>query len=121
MTVRKAHQEGSKGPSKKQPQPTQKKRKENFSLYIYKVLKESSRNKEPKGINKKAMNIVNSMIFDILDQISTQATQLIRYTNKKTLGFKEIEASVKLLFPTELANHAIKEGSDAVKRFMDEA
>ncbi len=44
-----------------------KRRRENFSLYIYKVLKEITVSKETKGINKKAMNIMNSLVFDIFD------------------------------------------------------
>ena len=47
-----------------------KRNKESFSLYIYKVLKEISVNWEAKGINKKAMNIMNSMIFDVFDKIT---------------------------------------------------
>ena len=97
-----------------------RKRRENFSLYIYKVLKETSGSKDAKGINKKAMNIMNSMVFDIFDQITNQSAQLIRYTNKRTLTGKEIEASVKLLFPFDLAQHAIQEGRRAVDKFQIE-
>ncbi len=93
------------------------KKNESFALYIYKVLKETSGNKDSKGINKRAMNIMNSLVFDIFDQISNQAAQLIRYTNKRTLTFKEIEACVKLLFPVDLAQHAIQEGRKAVEKF----
>ena len=97
-----------------------RKRNENFSLYIYKVLKETSGNREAKGINRKAMNIMNSMVFDIFDQITNQSSQLIRYTNKRTLTGKEIEAAVKLLFPFDLAQHAIQEGRRAVDKFQAE-
>ncbi len=99
------------------PKKIAKKKNESFALYIYKVLKETSGNKDSKGINKRAMNIMNSLVFDVFDQISTQAAQLIRYTNKRTLTFKEIEACVKLLFPVDLAQHAIQEGRKAVEKF----
>lgn len=46
---------------------SKRKKKESFSLYIYKVLKEISMGKDQKGINKKAMNIMNSMVQDIFD------------------------------------------------------
>ena len=62
----------------KQSRPNRKKRKESFSLYIYKVLKDTAGNKEARGINKKAMKIMNSMVFDVFDQISLQSAQLIR-------------------------------------------
>ena len=97
-----------------------KKKNESFSLYIYKVLKETSGNKDSKGINKKAMNIMNSMVFDVFDQLTNQSAQLIRYTKKRTLTAKEVEASVKLLFPYDLAQHAIQEGRKAVEKFRNE-
>ena len=57
--------------------PTRRKKTESFSLYIYKVLKDTA-GKESRGINKKAMKIMNSMVFDVFDQISQQSAQLIR-------------------------------------------
>lgn len=97
------------------PRKTKKKRNETFSLYIYKVLKQVH---PEKGISKKAMNIMNSMVYDIFDQIALQAAQLIRYTRKRTLSFKEIQTCVKLLLPGELAEHAIAEGSRAVGKYI---
>lgn len=94
-----------------------KKKSDSFALYIYKVLKETSENRDAKGINKKAMNIMNSMVFDVFDQISNISAQLIRYTKKRTLTNKEVETCVKLLFPVELASHAIQEGRKAVEKF----
>ena len=91
-----------------------KKRKETFSLYIYKVLKQVH---PTKGISKKAMNIMNSMVNDIFDQICVLAAQLIRYNKKKTLTTKEIFACAKLLLPGELANHAVAEGVRAVNTY----
>ncbi len=96
-----------------------KKRKESFSLYIYKVLKEICISKEAKGINKKAMNIMNSMVHDIFEQITQQASQLLRYTKKRTLTYKEVETCVKLLFPLDLAQHAIQEGRKAIEKFKN--
>ena len=91
-----------------------RKRKETFSLYIYKVLKQVH---PTKGISKKAMNIMNSMVNDIFDQISVLAAQLIRYNKKRTLTTKEIFACAKLLLPGELANHAVSEGVRAVNKY----
>ena len=97
------------------PRKHKKKRNETFSLYIYKVLKQVH---PEKGISKKAMNIMNSMVYDIFDQIALQAAQLIRYTRKRTLSFKEVQTCVKLLLPGELAEHAIAEGSRAVGKYI---
>lgn len=91
-----------------------RKRKETFSLYIYKVLKQVH---PSKGISKKAMNIMNSMVNDIFEQICVLSAQLIRYNKKKTLTTKEIFACAKLLLPGELANHAVAEGVRAVNKY----
>ena len=99
--------------------PRRKRRKESFALYIYKVLKDTSGTKGAKGINRKAMNIMNSMVFDIFEQITDQASQLIRFTGKRTLTSKEIEACVKLLFPFDLAQHALQEGRKACEKFQN--
>ena len=64
--------------SSQQSRPVRRKKNESFSLYIYKVLKDTAGNKEPRGINKKAMKIMNSMVFDVFDQIAQQSAQLIR-------------------------------------------
>merc|ERR1712039_309563 len=97
------------------PRKSKKKRNETFSLYIYKVLKQVH---PEKGISKKAMNIMNSMVYDIFDQIGSTVAQLLRYRGKKTLSYKEIQTCVKLLLPGELAEHAIAEGSRAVGKFI---
>ena len=121
MAVKRALSDATKGQKSLKkavlPKRAAKKKTESFALYIYKVLKETSGNKDSKGINKRAMSIMNSLVFDVFDQISAQAAQLLRYTNKHTLTFKEIEACVKLLFPVDLAQHAIQEGRKAVEKF----
>lgn len=120
MPARKNVSESGKGnKTVKQVQPTgerrsKKKRNETFGIYIYKVLRQVH---PSKGISKKAMNIMNSMVYDTFDQIAILAAQLIRYTKKRTLSYKEILTCVKLLLPGELANHAISEGQRAVSKY----
>ena len=120
MAAKKHVSESGKGnKTVKQVQPTgerrsKKKRNETFGIYIYKVLRQVH---PTKGISKKAMNIMNSMVYDTFDQIAILAAQLIRYTKKRTLSYKEILTCVKLLLPGELANHAISEGQRAVSKY----
>lgn len=91
-----------------------RKRVETFSLYIYKVLRQVH---SDIGISKKAMAIMNSFINDTFDRISLEASKLVRYNKKRTLSSREIQTSVKLLLPGELAKHAISEGTKAVTKF----
>ena len=87
---------------------------QSFKIYILRVLKMTA----PEGsIGKKAMSIMDSCISDIFENICHEASKLVRYHKKKTLTAKEIQSAVKLLFPGELAKHAITEGAKVcVKR-----
>ena len=93
-------------------------RHETFSVYIYKVLKQVH---QDTGISKRSMNIMNSFINDIFERISLEASKLVRYNKKHTLSAREIQSSVKLLLPGELAKHAIIEGAKAVNKISESA
>ena len=94
------------------------KRHETFSVYIYKVLKQVH---QDTGISKKSMSIMNSFVSDIFERISLEASKLVRYNKKHTLSAREIQSSVKLLLPGELAKHAIIEGAKAVNKIAESA
>ena len=94
------------------------KRHETFSVYIYKVLNQVH---QDTGISKKSMNIMNSFINDIFERISLESSKLVRYNKKHTLSAREIQSSVKLLLPGELAKHAIIEGAKAVNKIAESA
>ena len=91
-------------------------RHETFSVYIYKVLKQVH---QDTGISRKSMAIMNSFINDIFERISLEASKLVRYNKKHTLSAREIQSSVKLLLPGELAKHAIIEGAKAVNKIAE--
>ena len=93
-------------------------RHETFSVYIYKVLKQVH---QDTGISKKSMAIMNSFINDIFERISLESSKLVRYNKKHTLSAREIQSSVKLLLPGELAKHAIIEGAKAVNKIAEAA
>lgn len=63
------------------------------------------------------MNIMNSFINDTFDRIAMESSELVRYNKRRTLSSREIQTSVKLLLPGELAKHAISEGTKAVTKF----
>ena len=94
------------------------KRHETFSVYIYKVLKQVH---QDTGISKKSMNIMNYFINGIFERISLESYKLVRYNKKHTLSAREIQSSVKLLLPGELAKHAIIEGAKAVNKIAESA
>ena len=93
---------------------TGKKKVETYKIYIYKVLKQVH---PDTGISSKAMSIMNSFINDIFEKIATEAAKLARYNKKPTVTSREIQTSVRLILPGELAKHAVSEGTKAVTKF----
>ena len=91
-----------------------KKRTESYSTYIYKVLKQVH---PDTGISKRGMSIMNSFINDIFDRLAGEAGKLARYNKKSTLSSREVQTSVRLILPGELAKHAVSEGTKAVTKF----
>ncbi|KIY47467.1 histone H2B [Fistulina hepatica ATCC 64428] len=101
---------GVEGEKKKR----KKTRKETYSSYIYKVLKQVH---PDTGISNKAMAILNSFVNDIFERIATEASKLAAYSKKSTISSREIQTSVRLILPGELAKHAISEGTKSVTKF----
>ncbi|KAK7446379.1 hypothetical protein VKT23_004234 [Stygiomarasmius scandens] len=116
-----AKTEGSKAAKKTASKPAdgekkkrKKTRKETYSSYIYKVLKQVH---PDTGISNKAMAILNSFVNDIFERIATEASKLATYSKKSTISSREIQTSVRLILPGELAKHAISEGTKSVTKF----
>jgi histone H2B len=88
-----------------------KTRKETYSSYIYKVLKQVH---PDTGISNKAMSILNSFVNDIFERVAGEASKLASYNKKSTISSREIQTAVRLILPGELAKHAVSEGTKAV-------
>ena len=104
----------AKAPKKAGEGKKKKSRTESYSSYIYKVLKQVH---PDTGMSKKGMSIMNSFINDIFERIAMEAGKLSRYSKKATLSSREIQTSVRLMLPGELAKHAVSEGTKAVTKF----
>ncbi|XP_062903903.1 late histone H2B.L4-like [Mobula hypostoma] len=89
-------------------------RKESYSVYVYRVLKQVH---PDTGISSKAMSIMNSFVNDVFDRIACEASLLARYTRRHTMSSREIQTAVRLLVPGELAKHAVSEGTKAVTKY----
>merc|ERR1739845_54101 len=113
---------GTKGSKKaiKKAAPSDKKtkrrakRKESFSIYIYKVLKQVH---PDTGVSSKAMSIMNSFVNDIFERVAAEASRLAHYNKRSTISSREIQTAVRLLMPGELAKHAVSEGTKAVTKY----
>nr|XP_045588466.1 histone H2B-like [Procambarus clarkii] len=119
----KAQKAIAKGDKKKK-----RRRKESYSIYIYKVLKQVH---PDTGISSKAMSIMNSFVNDIFERIAAEASRLAHYNKRsrhlkgcqegrkaqKAITSREIQTAVRLLLPGELAKHAVSEGTKAVTKY----
>ena len=100
-----------KGDGKKQ---RKKARKESFSIYLYKVLKQVH---PDTGVSSRAMSIMNSLVNDVFGRIAGEASRLAHINKKRTITSREIQTAVRLLLPGELAKHAVSEGTKAVTKY----
>merc|ERR1719201_2406369 len=96
-----------------------KKKPESYGYFIYKVLKQVH---PDTGVSSKAMSIMNSFVNDLFERIAGEASKLAHYNKKakvknSTITSREIQTSVRLLLPGELAKHAVSEGTKAVTKY----
>nr|GMD24017.1 putative histone H2B.1 [Ipomoea batatas] len=63
------------------------------------------------------MEIINNFINDIFEKLAQEASRIARYNKKPTITSREIQTTVKLVLPVELAKHAIIEGTKGVIKF----
>ena len=64
-------------------------------------------------ITKKSVSILDSMVLDTFEKIAAEAGRLVKQNHKKTLTSREIQTSIRLVFPGELAKHAVTESGRA--------
>ncbi|XP_064218345.1 WD repeat-containing protein 90 isoform X3 [Aotus nancymaae] len=105
----------SRSPSEKKDGKKRKhSRKESYSVYVYKVLRQVH---PGTGISSKAMGIMNSFVNNIFERITGEASRLAHYNKHSTITSREIQTAVRLLLPGELAKHAVSEGTKAVTKY----
>uniref|UniRef100_A0A8I3PS44 Core Histone H2A/H2B/H3 domain-containing protein n=1 Tax=Canis lupus familiaris TaxID=9615 RepID=A0A8I3PS44_CANLF len=81
---------------KKDGKKRKRSRKESYSVYVYKVLKQVH---PDTGISSKAMGIMNSFVNDIFERIAGEASRLAHYNKRSTITSREIQTAVRPLFP----------------------
>ncbi|NWT21651.1 H2B5 protein, partial [Vireo altiloquus] len=99
---------------KKGDKKRKKSRKESYSIYVYKVLKQVHPN-----TNISSEAIINSFVNDIFERIAGEASRLAHYNKRSTITSREIQTAVRLLLPGELAKHAVSESTKAVTKYTN--
>lgn len=92
--------------------------KQSFKHHLHKILQQV--HGDGHRMTSRTANIMDNMMHDIFEKFATQAAKLLRYRSQKsrTLSSKDIQTAVKLIFPGELAKHAIAEGTKAVNQYL---
>jgi len=96
---------------------------QNFEIYIKSVLKQHTGGSG--RINKEATDLLNFILNRLAQDIIQESNHLIRpfsvnnstSGNKETISSREIQTSVRLLLPGELAKHAVSQATKAVTKF----
>ena len=99
---------------KKDGKKRKRSRKESYSMYVYKVLKQVHLDS---GISSKAMGIMNSFVNDVFEGISGEASCLVHYNKHMTITSRDIQTTRLMLLPGELAKHTMSEGTKAVTEY----
>ncbi|CAG9798758.1 unnamed protein product [Chironomus riparius] len=92
-----------------------KARKESYSIYIFKVLKQVH---PDVGISAKAMSIMNNFVNDVFDRLIGESLTLAHYNKRHTITSREIQTASRLLLPGELGKHGVSEGTKAVTKYI---
>uniref|UniRef100_T1IHW7 Core Histone H2A/H2B/H3 domain-containing protein n=1 Tax=Strigamia maritima TaxID=126957 RepID=T1IHW7_STRMM len=102
---------GIEGDKKKK---RRKRNSQNYSRYLYLVLKQVF---PDIGMSTKAMSIMNSLMNDIFERLASEATRLAKISKRPTMSLRDIQTAVRLVLPGELAKHAVSEGTKAVTKY----
>jgi histone H2B len=65
-------------------------------------------------MSKRGSQVLNSMVIDMYGKIMEETKQLLSHSKRQTLTSRDIQTAVRLIFPGQLAIHAVSEGTRAV-------
>ena len=110
--------ESFKGPeksttSKSLKPPTEQNCK--FDSFIQKVLKQVSPNA---GITGKCLGYINSLVHIFIRRVCKVINVMIFNTGAQTADVRYVQSAIKIVFPGELALHAVSEGTKAVTKYI---
>ena len=91
-------------------------KKETYSIYLYKVLKQVH---PEMGINRKGMQVMDNFMIDIFERIAAEASNVTKYNKRRTITSREIQTAARLLLPGQLSKHAVSEGNKAITKYAN--
>lgn len=85
-----------------------------FTLFITRVLKQVHPDAGMAGDSAATMN---NLVNITVEKIMVEVNKLMQMTAKKTISSREVQSAVRLVFPGELAKHAVAAGTKAVTKY----
>ena len=85
-----------------------------FDTYVYQVLKQVH---PDTGMTASAKYIMDRICKIVIEKLMTAVNKLNRELQTKTVSSRDVQSAVILVFPGELAKHAVSEGTKAVTRY----
>lgn len=92
-------------------------KKRQFDIHIHRLMKVTRTDNI--SISRDAIDVLNTFCMDIMDRISKEANDLLKYNKTSTLGIREIKSATKLVLSTELAKYGIIDANKAWKKYTD--
>jgi len=87
-----------------------------FDTFIHRVLKQVH---PDTGMTGDAMSCIDNAIRIVIKKIMFGVNRLQLHSQKKTITSREIQSAVRLIFPGEIAKHAVSTGTKAVVKYND--
>lgn len=94
----------------------ERKRRASYSIAMYKALQEVH---PGMAISSKSMDMMTSSLDELMGDIMDEASEVVRCKNRSSIGSREIQAAVRLMFPSKLAEGAVREGTKAVTKYVE--
>jgi histone H2B len=116
LTPSQAKKAGKKSVKKAGGAKRRKPRTDSYSSYIYKVLKQVH---PDVGISTNSMKVMNGFMESVQARVTAEADRCRAATKSQTLTARDMRTSCRLIFPGELAKHAVSEGTKACNKFKE--
>ncbi|XP_041039864.1 histone H2B type 1-L-like [Carcharodon carcharias] len=113
---RKASKQSLTKVTKRLPKKRGKSHKQSYYTNVYRVLTQVHPSTR---ILSKARSVMNSLAADIFEHITSKASHLIYYNKRHTILVWEIQSTVHLMLPGELAKHIISKGHKGVTKYTN--
>lgn len=87
---------------------------ESFRSYVEKTLKQVH---PETGMSNNTVRIMDALVHWLVERIVAEVNTLLQQTRMHTVTSRDIQTAVRLMFPGELAKHAVSEGTKAVTKY----